>query len=52
MTDEADLPDSVSGEGAASFSRGLPREDCPYPPGADEPDEWLAAWDRAAAKAT
>ncbi len=52
MTDEPDLPRTVADEGAASFLRGLPREDCPYPPGADEREEWLAGWDRAAARAT
>jgi hypothetical protein len=32
MTDEAKLPETVSDEGADSFLRCLPREDCPYPP--------------------
>jgi ribosome modulation factor len=51
MTDEAELPQSVSDEGAASFLHGLPREHCPYPPGADEREAWLAGWDQAAAGA-
>jgi ribosome modulation factor len=52
MTDEMELPQSVSDEGRDSFARGLPREDCPYPPGADERDAWLAGWDLAARTAT
>ncbi len=47
MTDEVELPQTVSDEGTDSFLRGLPREDCPYPPGADEREEWLAGtWPR------
>jgi ribosome modulation factor len=52
MTDEIELPQSVSDEGRDSFSWGLPREDCPYPPGANERDAWLAGWDLAARTAT
>jgi ribosome modulation factor len=52
MTDEAELPQTVSNEGTDSFLRGLPREDCPYPPGADEREAWLTGWDLAAAGAT
>jgi ribosome modulation factor len=50
MTNETQLPMNVSDEGAASYSRGLPREDCPYPPGSDERDAWLNGWDEAAKK--
>ena len=52
MTDEAELSRSISDEGAVSFLRGLPREDCPYPPGADEREGWLTGWDLAASRAT
>jgi ribosome modulation factor len=52
MTAETKLPQNTSDEGADSFSRGLPREDCPYPPGADDREGWLTGWDRAAASAT
>ena len=52
MTDEDELPQSVSDEGTDSFLRGLPREDCPYPPGADEREAWLTGWDLAATRAT
>ena len=52
MTDEAELPQTVSDEGTDSFLRGLPREDCPYPPGADEREGWLTGWDLAASRAT
>jgi ribosome modulation factor len=47
--DEPELPRTVADEGADSFLHGLPREDCPYPPGADEREEWLAGWEKAAA---
>jgi ribosome modulation factor len=52
MTDEAKLPQTVSDEGADSILRGLPREDCPYPPGAAEREAWLTGWDLAATRAT
>jgi ribosome modulation factor len=52
MTDETELPETVSDEGAASYLRGLPLEDCPYPPGTDEREEWLTGWDLAVARAT
>ena len=52
MTDEPKLPRNVSDEGTASFLRGLPREDCPYPPGSEEREEWLSGWDQAAARTT
>jgi ribosome modulation factor len=48
-TDAPELPRTVADEGAESFFHGLPRENCPYPPGADERAEWLAGWDKAAA---
>jgi len=51
MTDD-DSPYSVADEGADAFLRGLPRENCPYPPGADEREIWLSGWDRAAGSAT
>jgi ribosome modulation factor len=50
MTDEIELPQSVADEGTDSFLRGLPREDCPYPPGADERKAWLSGWDLARAR--
>jgi ribosome modulation factor len=50
MTNETPLPMNVSDEGTASYLRGLPREDCPYPPGSDECEEWLSGWDKAAKK--
>jgi len=50
MTEEPKLPRNVSDEGSASFSRGLPREDCPYPPGSEDREEWLSGWDKAAAR--
>ncbi len=52
MTDDVPPPQTISDEGSASYLHGLPRDDCPYPPGADERDAWLAGWDREAAKAT
>ena len=51
MTDECERPKSVSDEGTDSYLRGLTRENCPYPPGADERAEWLTGWDLAATKA-
>jgi hypothetical protein len=48
MNDEPALPEDVLSEGEASYQRGLPREDCPYPPGSEERDAWLTDWDRAA----
>ncbi len=52
MTEEAELPKSISDEGTDSFLGGLPRENCPYPPGADEREAWLSGWDLAATKTT
>jgi ribosome modulation factor len=52
MNDDPALPQNVSDEGTASFLQGLPREDCPYPPGSEDRDEWLSGWDQAAARAT
>jgi ribosome modulation factor len=49
MTHEPDLPEGVYAEGRASFAQGWPRQDCPYPPDADEREEWLRGWDDAAA---
>ncbi|MDE2517682.1 MAG: hypothetical protein KGL12_16765 [Rhodospirillales bacterium] len=51
MTRTPRLPHSVEEEGADAFAQDLPRRDCPYPPGADEREAWLAGWDRAAARA-
>lgn len=51
MTHTPRLPHSVEEEGADAFEHGLPRRNCPYPPGADERDAWLSGWDRAAARA-
>ena len=39
-------------EGRGAFLRGLPRENCPYPPDATEREEWLNGWDRALAEAS
>jgi ribosome modulation factor len=49
MSNEVELPRTVSDEGRDAWLKGLPREDCPYPPGADERAAWLAGWDKAAA---
>ncbi len=49
MNEPPELPEGAVSEGEASFNRGLPRENCPYPPGAIEREEWLSGWDRAAA---
>ncbi len=46
MNDEPQLPEGVFSEGGDSYRRGLPREDCPYPPGSTERDEWLNGWDQ------
>jgi ribosome modulation factor len=51
MTDEPEMPRNVSDEGTASFWHGLPRDDCPYPPGSEDRAEWLSGWDQAAARA-
>jgi ribosome modulation factor len=48
MTQEVPPPRNVADEGRDSCLRGLPREDCPYPPGTDEREAWLAGWDKAA----
>ncbi|HEX3348008.1 MAG TPA: Rmf/CrpP family protein [Acetobacteraceae bacterium] len=48
MTDEPDLPTSVYDEGVDSFRQGVPRDDCPYPPGAGEREDWLRGWDETA----
>jgi len=48
MTDEVGLPKTVSDEGRDSYLQGWPREDCPYPPDADERAAWVAGWDKAA----
>lgn len=48
MSDEQPLPNTVFDEGAASYTQGLPREDCPYPPDADERAPWLDGWDHTA----
>ena len=48
MSDELPLPRRISDEGAASYSHGLPREDCPYPPGSNEREPWLEGWDESA----
>ena len=52
MIYEPELPRAVADEGRISFDRGLPRDDCPYPPGSEDREEWLLGWDRAAARAT
>ena len=50
MSETPQLPEGVFSEGVDSFLHGLPREDCPYPPDADERNAWLAGWDKAAPK--
>jgi ribosome modulation factor len=50
MDDTPQLPQGVYSEGVQSCRRGLPRKDCPYPPGADERGAWLAGWDQTARK--
>jgi ribosome modulation factor len=52
LTQETELPQTVSDEGTDSFLKGLPRENCPYPPGSGERDAWLTGWDKAAMVAT
>jgi len=50
MSEELPSPKSVASEGAASYLHGLPRKDCPYPPGSDEREPWLEGWDQAAGR--
>ncbi len=50
MSEKPQLPKGAWSEGKDSFNRGLPREDCPYPPGIEERDDWLRGWDAAAAR--
>ncbi len=51
MTEDADPPTGALTEGADAFERGWPRENCPYPPDAEDREAWLAGWDKAAADA-
>jgi ribosome modulation factor len=46
---EAEEPTGAASEGADSFMRDIPRENCPYPPGSDDREDWLRGWDQAAA---
>jgi ribosome modulation factor len=48
MSEELPLPKCVIEEGVASYLHGLPREDCPYPPGSDEREQWLEGWGQTA----
>jgi ribosome modulation factor len=48
MNEEVQLPKGVVSEGADSYLRGLPREDCPYPPGSAEREDWIEGWNQAA----
>lgn len=32
-------------EGLDAFGRGVPRQDCPYPAGSEEAEEWEEGWD-------
>ncbi len=32
-------------EGLDAFGRGVARQDCPYPPGSEEAEEWEEGWD-------
>ncbi len=50
MSEDPQLPQGAFSEGADCYVAGLPRKDCPYPPGADEREEWLAGWDQTAAR--
>ena len=38
----------IFSEGKDSYLQGLPRENCPYPPHADEREAWLKGWDHGA----
>jgi ribosome modulation factor len=49
MSDEPPQPTGAFTEGADSYLKGLPRENCPYPPDSVEREEWLAGWDQTAA---
>jgi ribosome modulation factor len=49
MNEEPEDPTGAGSEGAASFLRGLPRENCPYQPDSTEREQWLKGWDQAAA---
>ncbi len=51
MNKDPRLPEGVFSEGVDSYIRGLPCEDCPYPPDSTERDEWLKGWDNAAGDA-
>jgi ribosome modulation factor len=48
MNEAPQLPKGVFSEGEDSYSFGLPREDCPYPPDSDEREAWLEGWDHSA----
>jgi ribosome modulation factor len=48
MSDEFALPNTIADEGRDSYLAGIPRQNCPYPPGAAERDAWLSGWDKAA----
>jgi ribosome modulation factor len=48
MSEDLPPPKSVFDEGMASYLSGLPRQDCPYPPGSDEREQWLLGWDQTA----
>ncbi len=33
-------------EGLDAFGRGVARQDCPYPAGSEEAEEWEEGWDQ------
>jgi hypothetical protein len=47
MNEEFQQPKGIVSEGADSYLRGLPREDCPYPPGSAEREERIEGWNQA-----
>ncbi len=43
------VPAGAVSEGALAYKKGLPVEDCPYPPGSGDRQAWLHGWNQAAA---
>jgi ribosome modulation factor len=48
MNDEPQPLKGVHLEGAQACRLGLPRQNCPYPPGSTEREAWLDGWNKAA----
>ena len=48
MNETPQLPRGIFSEGADSCLHGLPRENCPYPPGSAERGAWLEGWNQTA----